>query len=293
MELPFATIVVPALNAQESVIRLLDSLLQLSYPADRIEIILADNGSRDQTRLIASRYPVTVVVEDQIRGSYAARNKALSQARGEVLAFTDVDCVVDPLWLTRGVAAMEREGADLVAGRIVFMLPDPPTGAEAYDALVHMDNEALVTRQQTAVTANLLVRARVFASIGPFPVQCSGGDSIFTARAVREGFRLVYAADAIVRHPARGLREMLGKSWRVGTGFWQKRRDAGRSRADAAATIAKALVPPSLGYIRRLIERRGTPSMTGVIPRIWAAAYAHALIWSLSALLSLIRRRPW
>jgi len=287
-EHPLVSVIVPAFDAERLVSALLDSLLAQTYPRDRVQIIIADNGSRDATVERARTRPATVVIENRRRSSYAARNLGLREARGEIMAFTDVDCIADPCWIERGVAAMAATGADLVAGRIRFVLSDPPTGAEAYDALVHMDNESLVRRQGTAVTANLFVRRAVFGALGEFPVVESGGDALFTRRAVAEGFRLEYCEGAIVDHPARRLGEMLRKSWRVGTAYRLKRQ--GSASSPAVLALARALIPPTPGYLRRLILRRGNERMNSVVIRLGAVAWLYGLTWALSACVSMFRR---
>lgn len=91
------SIVVPAYNAEVHIRACLDSLLALDYPKNRLEILVVDNGSTDQTLPIIKTYPVGWLIEEQ-RGSAAARNSAVRLARGEIIAFTDADCVVDVNW---------------------------------------------------------------------------------------------------------------------------------------------------------------------------------------------------
>lgn len=286
---PFVSVIIPVFNSAATVPPLVNSLRALRYPADRLEVILVDNGSTDGTQELLAATPFLIESEPAVRSSYAARNRAIARARGEVLAFTDADCTVDPLWVDRGVAALEEEQADLAAGDVVFALSDPPRAAEVYDALVHMNNRALVARQGTAVTANLFVRTRVVDAIGPFAVRRSGADGLFTGAAVRAGYRLVFAPRAVVHHPARSMTELLRKSWRVGTGYREKQEGAGRRSAGSWRTIAGAWVPPSPNYIRRLIAERGTPAMTPLVSRIAAVAWTYGITWSLSATLSMLR----
>jgi glycosyltransferase involved in cell wall biosynthesis len=283
----FVSVIIPVFNSAATVPALLASLRALRYPADHLEVILVDNGSTDGTQELLASAPFIIDAEPAVRSSYAARNRAIARARGGILAFTDADCTVDPLWVDRGVAALEEEQADLAAGDVVFALSDPPRAAEAYDALVHMNNRILVARQQTAVTANLFVRKRVVDAIGSFPVRRSGADALFTGSAVRAGHRLVFAPGAVVRHPARRMGELLHKSWRVGTGYREKQERTGRTPGDSWRTIAGAWVPPSPNYIRRLIAERGTPAMTPLVPRIAAVAWTYGIIWSASATLSM------
>lgn len=98
---PFVSIIVPVYNGRRTIDALLTSLLALDYPADRHEILIVDNKSTDDTRERIQRYPVTLLEETEIQSSYAARNRGIEAAKGEILAFTDADCVVEPTWLKR------------------------------------------------------------------------------------------------------------------------------------------------------------------------------------------------
>ena len=104
---PFVSIIVPVYNGGRTIDALLSSLLALDYPADRHEILIVDNKSTDDTRERIQRYPVTLLEETEIQSSYAARNRGIEAAKGEILAFTDADCVVEPTWLKRLLADHE------------------------------------------------------------------------------------------------------------------------------------------------------------------------------------------
>jgi len=286
-DLPSVSVIIPVFNGERVVRPLLSSLGQIDYPRGLCEVILVDNGSTDSTLQIAKEYPVRVLSEDSVRSSYAARNLGIAQARHEILAFTDADCIVDSRWLAEGVAAMAEQGADMVAGCIEFTFTERPSSGELYDSLVHMRNDHLVRMKGRAVTANLLVRSRLFAELGVFPGVQSGGDGLWTSRAVAAGRRLVYAPGAIVRHPARPLGEVLAKAARVGSGFRElmKSRPAG----ERLAGIARSFVPPAPGSAQRLVESRGAQWMKSRLVGIWWVSYLYSVIWGTAALRSELR----
>jgi glycosyltransferase AglE len=287
---PGVSVIVPVYNGEKTVEALIRSLLLLDYPRDRLEIILVDNGSTDSTVSIARRHPVTVLVEDSVRSSYAARNLGLRHARHDLVAFTDADCVVDAQWLTAGVHSIESEHADLAAGKVRFTYSDPPTAGEVYDSLMHMRNDVLVAERKRAVTANLFVRRELFHALGEFPRIRSGGDGIWTSKAVRQGFRLVYAPAAVVFHPARSLREVLEKAYRVGSGYRAEHRDQATWRS--IGLIAGSIVPPSPRSAQRLIESRAEPGLTSYTPRVFGVWYLYGLVWGCGALVSMFRKLP-
>jgi glycosyltransferase involved in cell wall biosynthesis len=268
-ELPTVAVVVPAYNAADQIRLLLDSLRAVEYPADRREVIVVDNGSTDATPAIVREYGFTLLEEHAIRSSYAARNVGLRHARADVLAFTDADCRVSPDWLRAGVTALRD--SDLVAGRIAFTYAgQEPSGAELFDSLSHMQNDDLVQRHRGAATANLFVRAEIFRAVGPFRSDVrSGGDMLWTTGATARGYRLLYAPDVVVYHPARGLGEVIVKAVRLGTGHYALGRQQGRTVGGLVAEGLRVLLPPSPLKAGRLLDRRGASEFRSRIVALW------------------------
>ena len=134
--LPTASVVVPAHDAEATVEDCARSLLALDYPPELLEIVVVDDGSRDLTRaLLEAMGDAVVVVAQAHRGRAAARNAGVRAARGEVIAFTDADCAVEPAWLSELVAPLSDPAAGIAGGRT---LARPGAGrAERYGELVH------------------------------------------------------------------------------------------------------------------------------------------------------------
>jgi cellulose synthase/poly-beta-1,6-N-acetylglucosamine synthase-like glycosyltransferase len=122
--LPQVSIIIPVYNGAHIIGRLLDSVQQLDYPADRYEVLVVDNNSTDDLERAVAAYPVKLLQERDIQSSYAARNLGIRQARGEILAFTDADCLVHPQWLRCLQAAFRDSTVGGAAGDIQGV--DPP-----------------------------------------------------------------------------------------------------------------------------------------------------------------------
>ncbi len=286
---PFVTVIIPALNAQESLPFLLDSLQDQSYPADRRELIVVDNGSTDRTVAIARERGVSLLVEDQVKGPGAARNRGIVAARGEILAFLDADCIATPTWIDEGVKFLVENGADIVAGRVDWIFSVQPSAAEVFDSLVHLRNDVHVEKDRTAATANMFVADRVFRRAGLFPPFRYGEDTLFVLRAQAAGFRLAYARTAVIRHPARGFWGVMAKAIRVGWQFDAVSRAMGRHRNHAILTCARAALPRTPWGVRKLIRMRGSPNMEHMVWRLCMVWSAYGYAWGMTSTVSLIR----
>jgi len=97
---PDITVYIPAYNVARFLPTVIESLLaQTLAPA---EIVVIDDGSKDDSASVAQRYPqVSVVRHEQNSGLAAARNTAFRVARGEFVASLDADCVAEPTWLEK------------------------------------------------------------------------------------------------------------------------------------------------------------------------------------------------
>ena len=91
------SVIVPVYN-EHSTLPLVVARICNALPEVSKEIIIVDNDSTDDSASIAARYPITLLSESEIRTSYAARNRGINHARGEIIAFTDADCIPAPDW---------------------------------------------------------------------------------------------------------------------------------------------------------------------------------------------------
>ncbi len=208
---PRISIVIPHFNDPGGLDRCLTALVGQTTTPD--EIIVADNmspqGAAAIAAIVAGRAALVIARE---RGAGPARNAGVAAATGDILAFTDSDCVPEPGWLQAGVAALAD--ADLVGGRMTVLVPaGARSGAEAFEQVFAFDNEAYVRRKGFTVTANLFCPRAVFDAVGGFRVGVSE-DLEWCHRARAAGYRLGYAPDAVVGHPARHDWTALIGKWR-------------------------------------------------------------------------------
>ena len=198
---PAVSVIVPVRDGAKLLEELLAALDRQTVPRDTFEIVVADDGSERPPVELSTSDGHVRVLPGPPTSSYAARNRAVTESNGEILAFCDADCVPEPEWIERGVAALEN--ADLVAGRITFAVPDERTVWTLLDMDTSKNQELLVSRGR-AETANLFVRRERFDAIGGFDdTVTEHGDFDFAERSVAAGAVLHYGDDVVVAHPAR------------------------------------------------------------------------------------------
>jgi glycosyltransferase involved in cell wall biosynthesis len=211
---PAVSVVIPHFNDMHHLDICLSALQAQSYPQDRFEVIVADNGSPQGPEaveaVIAGRARLVVVPE---KGAGPARNGGVAVARGDLLAFTDSDCVPVVDWLREGLAALERW--DFVGGRVRVLVEDAarPKPTEAFEMVFAFDNEKYVHRLRFTGAGNLFCSRKLFETVGGFRTGLSE-DVEWSRRALAAGFTLGYEAKAAVGHPARTTWAELVRKWR-------------------------------------------------------------------------------
>jgi len=262
-EQPSVSVIVPVYNDPGGLRRCLAALAAQTYPHDRFEVLVVDNGSAAAPGFVAEVCPRARLLVEPLGGSYAARNHGAAQAQGEVLAFTDADCEPLPAWIEQGVRALlAGNGRVAAGGRIALSCRDPehPTAAELYEKVFGFNQRYYVETSHYAVTANLFTTREVFQRVGPFDAALTtGGDTEWGRRAYAAGTALVYAPDAVVRHPARRtVAELKAKLKRVTVG---QCRLAGRGGAFRQRGIVKLIkILPSVRY--KLLPVLRSPHLT-------------------------------
>ena len=188
------SVIVPFYNAEKYIADCIEALLKQRYPTDRYEILMVDNNSADRSAEIVKQFPRVKVLVAPKQGAYAARNRAIASARGEIIAFTDADCVPVSNWLAQIAAAMQQPDVDIVIGPRQFanhslalsLLADYETAKAA--AVFSSKTKEIYY----GYTNNMAVRKSLFEQIGTFSEIDRGADTLFVSRAVN-----TYSCDVV------------------------------------------------------------------------------------------------
>jgi glycosyltransferase involved in cell wall biosynthesis len=189
------SVVIPARDAGATIQRAVEAARSQDL-GEPFEVIVVDDGSRDDTAALAERAGATVLRNGTPAGPADARNAGVEAAAAPLIAFTDSDCVPAPGWLRAGVNALES--ADIVQGRVE---PDPAADPGPFDHTI-----AVTAESGLFETANLFVRREWFGRVGPFaafidPAQGHfGEDLVFGWKVRRGGGSFAFAHDALVHH---------------------------------------------------------------------------------------------
>lgn len=115
---PSVSVIVPVYNGEKTILSCLNSIIRQDYAS--FEIIVVDNNSTDSTVEIVNsfNYAKLLFMKD-IQSSYASRNLGIANSNGEIVAFTDADCIAAPNWLSKLAAAFQDEAVMIATGRVL------------------------------------------------------------------------------------------------------------------------------------------------------------------------------
>jgi len=182
------SVIVPFLNEERYIRRCVDSLLACDYLGGCAEFIFIDNGSTDHGPRIVSEYPEVTLLTETRGKVYTARNTGIEAASGEVIAFTDADCVVGPRWLASVHDAIFTSGATFVMGAVGF--PSPRSALLDIIEIYRNDHTRYVIENRIwnhlyGYTNNMAVRADVFERLGLLEELPIPGDTEIVHRCLR------------------------------------------------------------------------------------------------------------
>jgi len=264
---PFVSVIIPVYNDAVRLQRCLQALEQQIYPSDRYEVIVVDNGSTNCVEIaaIAAQFKHAIVALETVPGSYVARNRGIALASGEILAFTDADCIPAANWLKQGVKHLcQSPNQGLVAGRVEIFFEDgqPVTAVALYEKVTAFPQEQLLTRLKGGATANVFTFKSVMERVGCFnPNLKARGDLEWGKRVYAAGYQQTYADDVWVAHPARSsYAELYQRSRRLVGGIYDTQQAQNSSFLQQnlffVKELLKNLVPPLFFVWNTLFDQR-------------------------------------
>ena len=236
------SVIIPTYNDWDRLSLCIEALKKQTYPVESFEVIIVNNDPEDIAPELCLADNFQLITEAR-PGSYSARNAALAITKGEIIAFTDSDCIPDKDWIINAVARLEA-GAERVAGRVeLFFKSNKLTLVEIYEKAYAFDQESNA-KGGGSVTANMITWRKHFDTVGWFNDSLmSGGDNEWGWRANDLGIPIQYAPEVVVKHPARdSLVAMLQKRRRVAGGAVNI--DRKETRQSLLMLLIRGYLPP-------------------------------------------------
>lgn len=216
---PFFSVVIPTYSRPKELKACLDSITQLTYPHDRFEVIVVDDGSP------MSLAPIVEPFKDQLNltlisqpnaGPASARNRGVSQAKGQLVVFTDDDCAPAPNWLEELAKQFATDPTAMIGGRTLNGLPSNLFSTASQLLVDYLYSYYTLHPKNTYffTSNNLAVPTDQFRQIGKFDTSfplAAGEDRELCDRWHHHSYSALYAPEAQISH---FHRLTLGKFWR-------------------------------------------------------------------------------
>jgi len=225
---PKVSVIVPVKNGAAHVGELLASLVQVDYDRDKLEIIVVDGNSTDNTREIISQYPVKLLTEER-PGLNAARNTGIKHSSGEFIIFTDFDCVVPKNWIKKIVENFQNSDVGCVGGSILGYYNDflSRYADESIIPVMRVFKKrkvltAVKPPQQYPAGCNMAIRQDILKKSGVFDESVKYGfdEDELVERINLAGYKMVLDPNVSVKHKHRSvIRELIKQTFNYGRGL--------------------------------------------------------------------------
>lgn len=224
------SVVIPVYNDQKRIKRVLESLRKQTYK-EPFEIIVVNDYSTDETKEIAKKY-AKVITNEKNKGPAFSRNKGIKAAKGEIIAFTDSDCIVANNWLEEIDNVMKSKKMSALMGYVkipkstfigeaISAIGYPAGGSLGYDKMYEVSKEGLTNHISTC---NCAIRKAVFEKEGLFDETYptpGREDTEFAIRIWKNKHKILYAKNVkIIHEPRTSIRSVYNMNFARGRGTY-------------------------------------------------------------------------
>ncbi len=159
-----ATLIIPAYNEEKSIREKIENSLSLDYPKDKLEIIVISDSSTDKTEDIVKEYigrGIKLIIQDPRKGKMAALNKAVPQAKGEIIVFSDANTMYDPHALRMLIRNFSDSNIVCVCGNSMFITKKSSSVELGFSA--YMKYERFIWSMESQMRSLLVVDGAIYA----------------------------------------------------------------------------------------------------------------------------------
>lgn len=225
----YVSVIVPVYNGEATILGCLDSLAYQTYPTDKYEIVVVDDGSTDRSPAVVKAWQTghselcSKLVVQKNAGPASARNHGAQEAVGSILLFTDADCVPEPDWIERLTAPFDDAG--IVGAKGAYLCDQTGLVPRFVQAEYEDRYDRMLGRERIDFidTYSAAYRRDVFLANGGFDIVFSTAsveDQEFSYRLAERGYRMVFVPDARVKHQHdRTITEYARRKYFIG--YWK------------------------------------------------------------------------
>ena len=224
---PSVTIVIPVRNGEKTIQQLLESLQKLDYDRNKVDVVVVDGNSTDKTQEIVKKYPVKLVIEKK-KGLNRARNMGIKQGNGEIVAFTDSDCIVPRNWVMKIVDNFKDSKVSCVGGSAKALESDF-VSQYADNSIVRLmpfftkreELDKVKPFFRHPAGCNMAFRRKVVEEVGYFDedIQFGFDEVEFADRVCRAGYKMILDPEIFVWHKHRStIADFLKQNFQYGKG---------------------------------------------------------------------------
>lgn len=235
-KLPSVSVIVAARNEENNILSCLESLNNLVYPKDKIEIIIVDDASTDKTNQFISdfitdkpKFILLKLIEESngnLKGKTRAMSEGIKASSGEIILTTDADCVVNPLW-AKTIASYYQDNVGLVNGYTTQTVDGSFSGMQAIDFIYLLFVSAgtiNLGKPVSCIGNNMSCRKKAYEETGGFenlPFSVTEDFLLLNSIHKLNKYKLVYPLDVntlVTTKPCGSIRELFKqkKRWAVG-----------------------------------------------------------------------------
>jgi cellulose synthase/poly-beta-1,6-N-acetylglucosamine synthase-like glycosyltransferase len=199
---PIVTVVVVAYNEGGRIAEKIENLLSLDYPRERLDIVIASDGSTDDTVLRARAYEprVRVVACHERRGKPAVLNQVVPQARGTVVVLADTRQRFDRDALTALVQGFADPVVGAVSGELILLRQGEDENVAGGGAALYWDREKKIRFNESVFDSTIGATGAIYAVrrdlFEPIPPDTILDDVLIPMRIARQGYRVLFEPSA-------------------------------------------------------------------------------------------------
>lgn len=273
------SVIIPVYNASQTVAQTLKALQVQTFSP--IEVIVVDDGSTDSSAAVIQSFPNVKYFYQQNSGPASARNYGAAQASGEIIFFTDADCVPQKNWVERMLQGFQSENIAVVCGSYGIANSESLLARVIHQEILFRHHRLMSVYPKVFGSYNFAIKKKIFEEVGGFNTQyrnASGEDNDLSYKIINAGYKIFFKKSGLVDHyHTTRLGKYLKEQFRHG--YWRVKmyRDYPKMMAGDGYTFWKDILEPPLIYFM-LVSLLGSIFVTDALKIFLSAVCLFFLI---------------